>query len=176
MSRGLICLAALLVVAAPVPAQTDEPKPTRLTVRPAALPEPALKYELLPELKDKTPGNRALLYQRAHSPEWWSSFSHQKESLKIERWLELPLSQLPRQEMRYLENWSSPLREIDRAAPGSIATGRWSSACGPKALTWCWAMCRASGSTPIRWAPAPAWRWPTATLIERCTRCRPASP
>jgi len=116
MIRRLACLVVLVTAAAPLPAQMDGPGPTRLTVRPAAAPDPALKYQLLPELKDMTPGNAALLYQRAHSPEWWSSHFRQRgEAAKMESWLELPLKQLPIGEMRYLESWPG-LQEVDRAA------------------------------------------------------------
>jgi hypothetical protein len=104
----------LLVAGAPLTAQSDS-GPTKLKVRPATAPSPALKYELLPELKDMTPGNAALLYQRAHSPEWWVPYNRQRYFENIDRWLELPLSLLSREDMRYLETWG-PLLEVDRAA------------------------------------------------------------
>jgi hypothetical protein len=129
MIRGLACLAVFLGAAAPVlgqesgltpkaplSAQSEGPPPTKLTVRPAPAPERALKYQLLPEVKDRSPGNAALLYQRAHSPDWWSThFRQQRDLAKLERWLEVPLKQLPREEMRYLETWGA-LREVDLAA------------------------------------------------------------
>ena len=40
----------------------------KLTVRPQTEPVPALKYRLLPEVRDLTSGNAVLSYQRAHSP------------------------------------------------------------------------------------------------------------
>lgn len=43
---------------------------TRLTVNAAPAPVPALRYRLLPELRDLTPGNAVVLYYRAFSPEW----------------------------------------------------------------------------------------------------------
>jgi hypothetical protein len=114
MIRGLACLALLAGASVRLSAQS-EPGLTKLTVHAAAAPVPALRYQLLPELKDMTPGNRALLYQRAHSPEWWGPHYRQRDYEKIDRWLEVPLSMLPRDDMRYLESWGA-LKEIDLAA------------------------------------------------------------
>ena len=69
----------LLAPASPALGQAKESPAIKLTVRPAAAPAPALKYLLLPELRDQTPGNAALLYQRAHSPEWFAN---------IRKWLD----------------------------------------------------------------------------------------
>jgi hypothetical protein len=69
VNRPLAVLLALLVAGA-APAQQDPSLVTPLTVQPAREPIPALKYHLLPELSEKTPGNAALLYYRSFSPEW----------------------------------------------------------------------------------------------------------
>jgi hypothetical protein len=116
MMRGLAGLTLLAAIASPVAAQAP-PQVKKLTVAPAAPPSPALKYKLLPELRDMTPGNAALFYQRAHSPDWWAILSKQKtlEGEKLDSWLELPLDKLPRQETRFLENFGG-LRETDLAA------------------------------------------------------------
>jgi hypothetical protein len=56
----LLCCVALAVVALPVQAEqtlTSTELLIRLTVRPAPEPKPALRYMLLPELKEMTPGN-----------------------------------------------------------------------------------------------------------------------
>jgi len=114
MMRELACLTLLVGAVAPLAAQPPA-ETKKLVVAPAALPAPALKYELLPELRDMTPGNGALLYQRAHSPEWWTPSARYKLFEKTDRWLEIPLSELPRKEMRFLATWPA-LRELDRAA------------------------------------------------------------
>lgn len=46
-------------------AQPDPALVKKFTVTPAAEPRPALKYSLLPTLREKTPGNAALAYHRA---------------------------------------------------------------------------------------------------------------
>jgi hypothetical protein len=112
MSHGLALLACLLA-AAPVVAQPPPVKPTELTLHPAAAPVPALKYRLLPELRDQTPGNALVLYYRAFSPEW---MQHRKPEMAkvIDQWV-LDPRQPPGQELRWVENYKA-LQEIDLGA------------------------------------------------------------
>jgi hypothetical protein len=121
MKRRLIPLAVLLAVAAPAAAQPPpEPEPVKLTVRPAAAPSPALKYELLPELKDQSPGNAALVYYRAFSPEWWGHIRQPDVQEKVTNALHAPLADLPRQNRGLVDlGWvldHRMLREVDRGA------------------------------------------------------------
>src|SRR4051812_115070 len=73
-SLVLLLLSGTVVLAQPpkepAPAPTVEVRP--LTVAPAAAPMPALKYELLPRLRDRVPGNAAMDYHRAYilRPSW----------------------------------------------------------------------------------------------------------
>src|ERR1700730_11430570 len=58
--RTLLCCAALAVFALPARAEqtvTSTETLIRLSVRPMAAPRPALRYLLLPELKEMNPGN-----------------------------------------------------------------------------------------------------------------------
>jgi hypothetical protein len=108
---GLLLAAALL---AP-PLRAEDMKPVPLTLRPAPAPTPSLKYKLLPELEDQSPGNAALLYYRAYSPEWQSYRRDPAFYDKLDKWLTTPVKELPRQEV----NWTlySPLlKEVDLAA------------------------------------------------------------
>ena len=116
MRRGLMCLFVFLVptVAAPAQAPSQE-EPTRLTLSPAAAPSPALKYKLLPELMDQAPGNAALEYYRAFSPEWWTNIRQQKVWETIEKALQTPLTDLPRKGPRWVEG-NRMLEQVDRAA------------------------------------------------------------
>lgn len=52
------------------PTPPPEVVPIKLVLHSAAEPRPALKYLLLPDIRDQSPGNAALLYYRAYSPEW----------------------------------------------------------------------------------------------------------
>lgn len=89
----------------------------RLKVHAAALPSPALKYMLLPELRDVLPGNAALLYQRSHSPEWWNAVYRSPDFAKVTELLNMPLSKIPPERLDKLTLLpGSALKELDRAA------------------------------------------------------------
>ncbi len=92
-----------------------DPAPVkRLTLQPAAAPSPALKYRLLPDLLEQTPGNAALDYYRAYSPEW---LTHRQPEMykKINQWLDLPPNRLPRKEVDWILTYK-PLQVIDQGA------------------------------------------------------------
>src|SRR4051794_7381400 len=104
---------ALFLAATPAPAQvsiiqTHQPgapqpppvKPTQLTIHSAEAPSPALKYQFLPGLQDQTPGNAALFYDRAITLETQSRRTPEFYTEKLERWLQMPLKDLPREEIR----------------------------------------------------------------------------
>src|SRR5207247_2325155 len=67
-----------------------------VTIRPAAAPVPALKYEFLPEFRDQVSGNALVHYHRAYlmmgkspgpdDPYW--------------KWIEMPAKELPRDQVR----------------------------------------------------------------------------
>src|SRR6516165_2342926 len=72
----------------------------RLTIRPAPSPSPALRYQLLPELRDRTPGNAALLYYRAFAPEW-TAYRRPEVRKLIDQWFD-DKSQPPAPQLRWL--------------------------------------------------------------------------
>jgi len=112
--RSVVTVMAAMALAAP-PLWADEVKSIPLALRPAAAPSPALKYKLLPEMEDQSPGNAALLYYRAYSPEWQTQKRDPKYYEKLDKWLATPIKELPREEMKWL--LSSPiLKEVDLAA------------------------------------------------------------
>lgn len=101
-----------ILLAVPASAQVE---PVKLTLSPMPVPSPALKYLLLPELLDQTPGNAALEYYRAFSPEWWRNIREPKLWEKITNAVQTPLKDFPRKELAWLEN-NQMLRQVDRAA------------------------------------------------------------
>jgi hypothetical protein len=117
VNRLLAVLLALVVVgAAPAPALAQAQDPslvTPLTVQPAREPTPALRYHLMPDLSETTPGNAALLYYRSFSPEW---MTHMKPEVakKLDAWSEKQ-TRVPPEEFRWVLT-ASALKEIDRAA------------------------------------------------------------
>ena len=117
MSRPLACLAVLLA-ALPAVAQTANGEPLRLTLHPAALPQPSLKYRLLPDRGEQEPGNAATLYYRSEAMYFDNKpLLQDVQGGAWEVWAEMPLNDLPLYEIRArLESAEPILQEIDRAA------------------------------------------------------------
>jgi hypothetical protein len=121
----LVALAAMPGLAGTALAQDKAPVPAaqvhsqykarlvKMTIHPAELPVPALKYHLLPEVRELKPGNAALLYQRAHSLEWWGQFIRTGETDKMHTLLEAPITTMPKDKVVLLQG---PLREMELAA------------------------------------------------------------
>jgi hypothetical protein len=89
-----------------------------LTIHPAPLPRPALKYHLLPPLREQTPGNAALPYLRAFHSLSSSATNSAKALEKLQgEYLTMPLDKLPREEVRKaLNEMDSVLRLAEMAA------------------------------------------------------------
>jgi hypothetical protein len=85
----------------------------RLTVQPMAAPKPALRYLLLPELKDMNPGNPIQNYQKCFAQQ--QNFFYDKESCeRRDKLLTMPLRELP---VRDLQDYGkAALRQADWAA------------------------------------------------------------
>jgi hypothetical protein len=109
----------LLASALAVPVSAQDVEPVRITLRPAAAPTPALRYHLLPQLHEMTPGNAAESYKQA--------IAAMKKDRKagadggdlgdVDDWLELPPDQLPRAKARKLiERYQEVFRLADKAA------------------------------------------------------------
>jgi hypothetical protein len=118
MNRSFVCVVLLTVVTATA-LFGAEPAPQvpaiQLVVQPAAAPSPALKYRLLPELRDTTPGNAVQFYYRAFSPEWQFYRHDHKAHLKLHEAVEAPLKDVPRDDVGWVAT-SKMLKEVDRAA------------------------------------------------------------
>ncbi len=115
MKRAIPVCAALLLL--PPAGRAAEPTETvvRMTVRPAAAPKPALKYQLLPELREMNPGNPIQAYYKCFAEQY--NFWRTKELVeKRERWQTVPLHDLPLQEVRNAGIAHGPLRYADWAA------------------------------------------------------------
>jgi hypothetical protein len=92
MYRRFMMLAMLMPMALPVQAQQPEPAPKKLTLKAATAPVPALKYRLLPEIRDLQPGNAAMSYLRAINPEWYSSATRGAKWETIDDLLDMPFA------------------------------------------------------------------------------------
>src|SRR5260221_13765161 len=89
MFRYPLVVLALLAAAAPGLAQPG-PRVVKMTLHPAGPSTPAMKYALLPEVRDLRPGNAAIFYHRSHSPEWEHGLARYPEQRNFQEWLDLP--------------------------------------------------------------------------------------
>jgi len=102
VARTVLACAAIAVFA--LPCRSDEaaaPPETliRLSVAPEAAPRPALRYVLLPELKEMNPGNPVQGYLKCFMEQ--HKFFFDKESFqRREKLLSMPLKELPAQDLR----------------------------------------------------------------------------
>jgi hypothetical protein len=117
MRRSFFCGVAMAVFAIPCPAaeQTTSTAETliRLSVSPAPAPRPALRYRLLPELREMNPGNPIAGYMRCMLEQ--QRFFFDKEAFeRREELLAMPLKELPALELE--EYGRLALRHADRAA------------------------------------------------------------
>jgi hypothetical protein len=114
--RTLLCCAALAAFALPCRADQPIPRPEtliRLTVQPAPAPKPALRYLLLPELREINPGNPCHNYLKCFMEQ--QKFFFDKEAFqRREKLLVMPLKELPAQELQDYGGFA--LRQADWAA------------------------------------------------------------
>ncbi len=110
-----------LLFALPLVTRADgPPKPqeilVRMTVQPRPAPKPALKYQLLPELREITPGNAIHEYTRCFAEQ--HNFWRTKDAIaNREKWQNMPLNDLPTQEiLKSYNQGRSPLQYADAAA------------------------------------------------------------
>lgn len=103
-----LCLCLLI-------AQPPKVETRTIVLSPADAPTPALRYPLLPEVRDLKTGNAALGYQRAHSPEWWTQNLREALSGKVD-WFAGPLETFPKAEADKVLGNRGFYQEIDLAA------------------------------------------------------------
>ena len=116
MYRSLCCLSALVLFGLPCRAQeTGAAKETRvrLTLSPAAAPQPELKHVLLPALKEMNPGNAIQGYLLCFMEQ--QQFFFDKEVVaRRDKLLTMPLAELPIKELR--NYGGAALKQADWAA------------------------------------------------------------
>ena len=101
LSLWLPALAAAQVAssAGSAPGKAEEQVPTsKLVLQPSDEPRAALKYQLLPPLLDRAPGNAAVQYEKLALI--FAMPSNQKALEDVAKWLEAPLEKMPRAEVR----------------------------------------------------------------------------
>ena len=93
------------------PKTPEMPKRVQLKVHPAAAPRPALKYTLLPNLLDQTPGNAEPRYYVA--AQLFADHAKEDFANKLSDWLGVSLGELPREDVREaLDEQAPALQEL----------------------------------------------------------------
>jgi hypothetical protein len=110
MSRVLVVTFALIALASELRGGETV---VRFHVRPMAAPRPALKYQLLPELRELNPGNPAHNYLRCFAEQRQFFFSKEATAERA-RYLSMPFADLAAQKVR--QYGGSALRQADWAA------------------------------------------------------------
>jgi hypothetical protein len=106
----------LLTIASNVFAQEPAEEVVHVTIRPAAEPVPALKYEFLPEFRDQVSGNAVIHYHRAADLAG-KRLSFDNPDEKPTQWLEMPARDLPLAEVRrFVDREQKVFQELELAA------------------------------------------------------------
>ena len=118
---GILLLVGVLVAPTRLAAaEAQAIPPTQVVLHPAAEAHPALKYQLLPPLLDRRPGNAAVHYLKVPH-EQTQLFSDQKFWDMIDKWTEMPLAELRKEAAQekkypYLTGEWSIVEMLDRGA------------------------------------------------------------
>jgi hypothetical protein len=107
-----VLLAAVALAALPLGSRAGETA-VRLNVQPMRAPKPALKYLLLPEVREMNPGNAAQWYVRCFAEQRNFFFSKEGTEQRA-RYLAMPLAELAAQKVR--NYGGSALTQADWAA------------------------------------------------------------
>lgn len=105
-----------LIIAPKLGAQEPSEEVMQVTIRPAAAPVPALKYEFLPEFRDQISGNAAIHYHRAADLAGKRLAFDNPEELPA-KWLEMSARDLPLPELRrFIDREQRVFRELELAS------------------------------------------------------------
>ena len=111
----MLSVCALLFLLPYTSCADEEPTKTivRMTVTPQAAPTPALRYQLLPELREMHPGNPIQGFLTCFMEQ--NTFFYDKTSVENgQKWLTMPLKDLPLKELH--DYGGGALRQADDAA------------------------------------------------------------
>ena len=123
---AVLVIAAAWARGADLPAKPQAASPSSveeivLTVRAASAPVPAMRYHLLPEVVDQTPGNAAMLYltagQQVAAARAVDPAAASDDERKIDQWLTMPVGDLPRDPVRALiARYEPAMKQLRQAA------------------------------------------------------------
>ncbi|MGF1582171.1 MAG: hypothetical protein ACFCD0_22840 [Gemmataceae bacterium] len=93
----------------------EKPKVIQVRLTPVAEPSPALRYRLTPNYLETSPGNAAIHYYRAFSPEWGTYLERDKNLRAVwEKW-QANTDKAPDKKLRFVMA-DNALKQIDLAA------------------------------------------------------------
>jgi hypothetical protein len=107
-----VLLVAVTLFALPLGGRAGETV-VRLKAQPMAAPKPALKYQLLPELRELNPGNPAQSYLKCFAEQQIFFFNKEVAAERL-RYLAMPLAELPAEKL--LDYGRHALRQADWSA------------------------------------------------------------
>src|SRR6516225_11976345 len=122
-----VLLSALALAGFSVVAQAGETV-VRLSVQPRTAPKPALRYQLLPEVRELNPGNPAQWYVRCFQ-EQRNFFFGKEAAAERARYRSLPLAELPADKVHNYgghalaqADWGARLDTVDWTATQRVQT------------------------------------------------------
>jgi hypothetical protein len=115
--RALLWIVAAAMAPALTLAADAKLQVAEVRIAPAAAPLPALKYQLLPDFLDQTPGDAAPIYLKALARESFSKEADDAFHKGYQRWLAIPPATLPVEEVKKaLAPFENVLRHVAIAA------------------------------------------------------------
>jgi hypothetical protein len=115
MFRQCFITCSLLFIASPVRSQETPEEVVHVAIRPAVAPVPALKYQLLPDVRDQISGNAVVYYGRAAQAAGKRlQFGPDEEPSK---WLEMSVKDWPREKVHdWVQREQNVFRQLELAA------------------------------------------------------------
>jgi hypothetical protein len=116
MTRNLLASCLLFLAVSTAAAEGDVPS-LPLVLYPAAAPSPAMKYPLLPELRDTIPGNAATHYRQAIKNMKQDAPPGRDWYPAIDQWMAVSLKDFPKVEVsQFLKQCDTTFQEVDAGA------------------------------------------------------------
>ena len=115
--KHTITILCIVFLSATTAAAEGEVPSTPLILHPAAAPTPALKYALLPELRDTIPGNAVTHYRQAIQILKQDGPPKKGREEQVDQWMKIPLKDLPREEVgKFLKQCETTFQEVEAGA------------------------------------------------------------
>jgi hypothetical protein len=117
LHRSRLVLLVLLLSVTSATAQERQPRVHELTITPAAAPVPALKYQLLPPMREIKSGNAKTHYDNVMTAMQAIIDDHPDVPVQVNRWVDQPIGELPIERVNRLlnEHYGKAFDELAKA-------------------------------------------------------------